>query len=243
MAKETFFSPSKGQEAGDGAPQRRPRAPHTLVALVLAAAMTMGTAGAAPAKPTPLLRGPWRVLVLKLTSYTERSLAVGAAKLLCQFGASSSRPRSTSILPDDFPHAYLAEGDDGDYDAILVKRGNRATRTPFTENGKRYWEAYICDNEACPGRAANKQKGKGDRPYIFAAKRPDTPPPPPANEEEAIMMIEVLCPQCKAAYDKAPATEKDRFEPTMVEHYLTEEGMKILEKIREEYRRRSQAGR
>lgn len=180
MAKETFFSPSKGQEAGDGAPQRRPRARRAFAmgALALAAAMTMGTAGAAPAKPSPLLRGPWRVLVMKLTSYTERSLAVGAVKLLCQFGASSTPHDSGSILPNDFPHAYLAEGDDGDYDAILVKRGNRATRTPFTENGKRYWEAYICDNEACPGRAANKQKGKGDRPYIFAAKRPDTPPPP-----------------------------------------------------------------
>lgn len=223
------LSSHAGPDAGNGAVKRRSRVRRALAALALVGVAMLGMGGT-PTQPSPFLRA----LVMKLTSYPERSAMVAAAKLLSD---RLTMPSPASILPNNFPHAFLATEDDGDYDAILIKRGIRSTPTPFTENGKEYWEAYVCHNESCPGRAAIKQQGKGDRPYIFAAKRP--PVPATIDDEAAIAMTQVFCPKCQEAHDKAAPKEKDCFDPTVVEHYMTEEAIKIIEKIREEYRRRA----
>ncbi|MBP5232656.1 MAG: hypothetical protein J6333_04560 [Planctomycetes bacterium] len=138
-----------------------------------------------------------------------------------------------SILPDNFPHAYLAAQDDGNYDAVLIKRGRRDTPTPFTENGKEYWPAYVCHNPTCPGL-------KGDKHFIFAAVRPpqENPAPnaAPASGHEA-MPAPIVCPQCKAAMEKAKNANRSQYDMTAVERYQTNEGAEILNKIREEYRK------
>ena len=173
--------------------------------------------------------------------------ALGVVILICLIMVISTLTGSGgggSILPDDFPHAYLAEADNGNYEAVLIKRGKRSTPTPFTENGKEYWEAYVCHNASCPGRAPGK-KGKDGLPYIFAGKRPKLPDPPASGDGQGapmpdMSMMQIFCPKCKAAYDKATsAKKKAAIDLTAVEHYQTEEAQKMLEKIREEYRKRS----
>ncbi|MBP5231949.1 MAG: hypothetical protein J6333_00920 [Planctomycetes bacterium] len=190
----------------------------------------VGSGGDAAWKHSPIVGGALGVVILLCLIMVIRTLTGSGG--------------GGSILPDTFPHAYLAEEDNGKYDAILIKRGSKSVPTPFTENGKEYWEAYICHNANCPGRAQGK-KGKESPPYIFAGKRPKMPEPP-ANGENGqgpsmpdMSMMQIFCPKCKAAYDKASAKKKATFDLTAVEHYQTEEAQQELEKIRAEYRKRS----
>jgi hypothetical protein len=143
-----------------------------------------------------------------------------------------------SLIPANFPHTYLAEVDNGNYGALLIVRGQNSRPTPFTENGKEYWSAYICSAENCPGRA---EDGK---PYLFAGKLeklPSQPMPEGAPDgyipEDQYKQIE--CPLCRDAQDKARGSKKGDFQPYNVSYYQTEEGEKIIEKIREEYRKRA----
>lgn len=136
-----------------------------------------------------------------------------------------------SALPENYPHAFLAEKDNGNYDAILVKRGRRDAPTPFTENGKEYWPAYICSNPDCPGR-------KNGKPYIFAAvMRPpaEETAPPTAPDAPDAPTSTTVCPKCKEAMDKAKGANRSRYDLTAVERYNTPEGLEIIKKIREDY--------
>ena len=200
-----------------------------------------GGGGDAAWKHSPLVGGALGVVILICIVLVIRTMTGGGG--------------GGSILPDTFPHAYLAEEDNGNYDKILIKRGSRGVTTPFTENGKEYWEAYICHNESCPGRTGGKdgqaagkdgkkKGGKGGRPFIFAAKRPKLPDPPASGDGrppamQDMSMMHIYCPKCKAAYDKASPKKKASFDLFAVEHYQTEEAQKELEKIRNEYRKRS----
>lgn len=165
-----------------------------------------------------------------------------------------------SLLPDNFPHAYLAAADDGKYEAVLVKPGKNETKVPFAENGKEYWQAFVCMNENCPGRqqaktaSASKTKKKtkkeGDapagKPYIFAyVEKPMANPPaesvPEGAEGEAPVMLEPpQCPKCREAYKKASAKRKVLYEMSSAERYYTPEGMKILDLIRDDLRKKYQ---
>lgn len=191
-----------------------------------------GGGGDAAWKHSPLVGGALAVVILICVIMIVRTM----------FGVGGA----DSVLPDDFPHAYLAEEDNGNYDAILIKRGSKSIQAPFTENGKEYWDAYVCHNEACPGRGPAKKGSKeGGRPYIFAGKHAPMPEPPAEGGEgqEApppdMAMTQIVCPKCKAAYDKASPKKKAAFDLTMVEHYQTEEALKKLQEIRDEFRKRS----
>lgn len=145
--------------------------------------------------------------------------------------------RNDSILPANFPHAFLAAADDGNYDAILIKRGKREVPTPFTENGKEYWPAFVCVNPSCPGL-------KGGKPYIFAAVQAPSPEPAPDAATDAndapgpeSTAASTVCPKCKEALEKAKGANRPQFDMTAVERYNTPEGTEILNKIRDEYRK------
>lgn len=192
-----------------------------------------GGGGDAAWKHSPIVGGALAVVIVICVIMIIRTM----------LGAGNT----TSVLPDNFPHAYLAEEDNGNYDAILIKRGNKSFSTPFTENGKEYWEAYVCHNEACPGRTGGKGKkgAQEGRPYIFAAKRPPQPEPPAESGDgqeppmQEMAMPQIACPKCKAAYDKASPKKKAAFDLTACEHYQTEEAQQMLEKIRDEYHKRT----
>ena len=147
---------------------------------------------------------------------------------------------SDSILPDNFPHSYLAVADNGNYDALLIKRGRRDTSTPFTENGKEYWGAYICRNPSCPGL-------KNNRPFIFAGVRVQVETPASganaAPRGHDAMAAPMFCPKCKEMMDKDKDKNKNagraQYDITAVERYNTPEGVEILNKIREEYRKKN----
>jgi hypothetical protein len=144
---------------------------------------------------------------------------------------------SDSLVPSNFPNTYLAEADDGNYGAVLIVRGREARAVPFTEGGKEYWEAYICRAEVCPGRKDGKD-------YIFAAKRVplENPTPPPGDLPEGytpqIEYQQIECPLCKEARATAKKSERENFQFN-ADRYQTEEGLKIIDEIREAYRKQS----
>lgn len=151
-----------------------------------------------------------------------------------------------SLIPDNFPHTYLAVEDNGKREAVIIKRGKKEVKTPFTENGKQYWEAYLCHNENCPGRpkTVGKKKKKKDAdaevpPFIFAGARPEIKKKEGEENKEPEYGIQTFCPKCKAAYAKASKKKKQEYDLGAIERYQTDEALKIIEQIRAEYRKRA----
>jgi hypothetical protein len=134
----------------------------------------------------------------------------------------------------DFPHTYIAEGEVG-VDNVLVVSG-KGEKVPFERDGKTYWEAYVCRFEDCPGRSPEGQDlvfphivryidAEGN---VIEHDEMDAPDSMAAPEDP--MMIEymqpALCPAC---------TINDIGGSEYIERYYTEEGKERLRKLRERY--------
>lgn len=146
-------------------------------------------------------------------------------------------------LPDTFPRSFIALEDAGNYDALLIIRGSDSPVVPIEKNGKKYYEAYICNNENCPGRS--KTDGK---PYIFGIVPPPpppqyvegTPPPQEAMPEFSYGMLELYCPLCKEKFDSVKPKYQARYEPYRIERYNTPEALEMIEKVRAEFMKKNQ---
>jgi len=141
---------------------------------------------------------------------------------------------SNNPIPDDFPRTFIAASDNGSYNAVIIKRSKTPPKTPILEGGKEYWDAYICLNEKCPGR-----KITGGKPFIFAAVM-QTPPNQGNGPETPPMdvFMDATCPECKVAYNKVSKEYKSLFDPINVQRYQTEEALKIIEQIREKFKKK-----
>lgn len=144
---------------------------------------------------------------------------------------------SSGRLPKDFPRTFIAEVDNGNYDAVLIERGDKSPVLPIVKDGKKYWEAYICMNEHCPGRANTPDK----KPYVFASVVPEMPPQPENPEEGGgeYFHFEVACPLCKEQQAKTAIQYKALFDPQNIARYTTPEAEEMINKMREEFRNRN----
>lgn len=143
-----------------------------------------------------------------------------------------------SRLPKDFPRTFIAEQDNGNYEAVLIERGEKSPVMPIVKDGKQYWEAYICMNEHCPGRAKTPDK----KPYVFASVVPEMPPQPANPEGEPPMEyihFEVACPLCKDQQAKVQTQYKVLFDPQNIARYTTPEAEEMINKMREEFRKKN----
>lgn len=172
--------------------------------------------------PQPEASASWKKSPLLAIALTAVIAACGYYIYVACFANSGS-----NLIPDNFPHTFIAVKDNGNPKAILIKRGQSEPAVPFTENEKEYWQAYICQNTECPGM----KKGKK---YVFAyvveAPRIDEktgeilePPAPP------------VCPLCVKAAKKAHGKDREKYENAMVERFQTPEGEKIFDDIRAKY--------
>ncbi len=161
---------------------------------------------------------------------------VGMAGTLKDFGQVVSKEmnqnhRAGTTIPEYFPRSYLAVQDDGNYGAVLIQRSSKPAELPIVENGKEYYEAYICLNEKCPGRAKT-----GNKPYIFAI-----PPAKPVKTEEGAMPSypDLVCPLCKEKYSTVKPQEQAAYDPTHIERYQTEEAIQIINDIRDQFMKKN----
>lgn len=170
-------------------------------------------------------------------------IVVIVVSLLRMIGSGTGNP---SLLPDNFPRVFIAAENNGSYENLLVERGAKNPKIPIESDGKKFWDAYICLNEYCPGR-----KKTGGRPYIFAGVMPEMPPispegpgapggpgtPPP--DMGPGYFPEIVCPECKKMYDTVKPKQKALYEPMNIERYMTDEAKEIIVKIREEHKKRN----
>jgi hypothetical protein len=141
------------------------------------------------------------------------ALAAAAAIAACSWFAwwtwswiDAGRPNGH--LPANFPNAYLAPADNGHRDLLKVWRGRVPPAPPIAIDGVDCWPAYTCWSSQCPYLA------KEGHPWIFAYGNSSTAPADggPAG----------WCVHCSKA-------GKD---PTDVHFATTDEGERILERIR-----------
>lgn len=146
----------------------------------------------------------------------------------------------SSTIPSNFPRTYLAVEDAGNYGAVLEYRSSKPPELPIEKDGKKYYDAYICQNEKCPGRGAD------GKPYIFAILPPPPMPAPgpdgaaPQGAPEMMPgMPELFCPLCKKKYDSVKPKDQAQYDPTHIERYQTEEAIQMINKIREEFMKKN----
>lgn len=164
--------------------------------------------------------------------------SAAAASFAANHGALRPTPASASRLPSDFPRTFIAEEDNGNYEAVLVERGDKTPNLPIVKDGKNYWEAYICMNEQCPGRAKTPDK----KPYVFASVVPEMPPQsanPVGEPTMEYIHFEVFCPLCKEWQKNAPPQEKERIDPQNISRYMTPEAEAMINRLREEFRQKN----
>ncbi len=168
-------------------------------------------------------------------------LVVIAICLYMMLSGSSSSGGST--IPENFPRAYLAVEDAGNYEALLEVRGSKPPELPIDRNGKKYYDAYICLNDACPGRATT-----GGKPYLFAivpppmpAMGPDGNPVPGPDGAPGVMpgMQENFCPLCKKKFDSVKPKDQAQYDPAHIDRYQSQEAIDIINKIRDEYMKKN----
>lgn len=64
-------------------------------------------------------------------------------------------------IPEDFPHTWIAQADDGKADKVVIIRARNEPDQPYEKDGVKLFHAFACLNPKCPGR-------KNDQPFIFA---------------------------------------------------------------------------
>lgn len=167
-------------------------------------------------------------------------VVIGICLYMMLLGGTSG---SSTSIPDNFPRAYIAVEDAGNYEAILEVRGSKPPEVPVDKDGKKYYDAYVCLNEVCPGRAKT-----GGKPYIFAilpppmpALGPDGNPVPGPDGAPGAMpgMQEMYCPLCKQKFDSVKPKDQAQYDPTHIERYQSQEAVEIINKIRDEYMKKN----
>lgn len=158
------------------------------------------------------------------------SAAAAASAANQGFGTLRPPPAPPSRLPSDFPRTFIAEEDNGNYVAVLVERGDKSPVVPIVKDGKKYWEAYACMNEQCPGRAKTPDK----KPYVFASVVPEQ-----TANQQGYFHFEIVCPLCDEQQKKVPPQDKMLFDPQNIARYTTPEAEAMISRMREEFRRKS----
>ncbi len=112
------------------------------------------------------------------------------------------------------PRTFMQVKDNGRYDNFLVRKIGQEPVVPFLDKGEEYWQAFVCKNEKCPGRALN-----GGKSYVFAG---------------VVENGEITgCPLCAAEYAKAAPEVRNDYDPHNFRRYYLPEAVEMIKEFQQ----------
>lgn len=87
-------------------------------------------------------------------------IVVGLAAVVLLFSVILRPEVPLGHIPEDFPHPWLARGDAGHPEKLVLLRGRQEPVPPCTRDGVELWFAWRCLAPGCAGR-------QGDQGWVF----------------------------------------------------------------------------